>query len=115
MTQQLVYTATSEFRPVEDERLRVVVNRVTGQPISTFHHIDLFSPGSDTVMVEHDLEVKRGEISGRRRVGTRSGGDRKSTRLNSSHSSISYAVFCLKKKKQHANEDDEWKVHLTKP
>src|SRR2546430_6693697 len=27
--------------------------------------------------------------------------DRKSTRLNSSHSQISYAVFCLKKKKQH--------------
>src|SRR5689334_24097282 len=27
--------------------------------------------------------------------------DRKSTRLNSSHSSISYAVFCLKKKKRH--------------
>src|SRR5438309_8872858 len=27
--------------------------------------------------------------------------DRKSTRLNSSHSSISYAVFCLKKKKKH--------------
>src|SRR5689334_25209375 len=27
--------------------------------------------------------------------------DRKSTRLNSSHSSISYAVFCLKKKKNH--------------
>src|SRR5699024_11742191 len=27
--------------------------------------------------------------------------DRKSTRLNSSHVSISYAVFCLKKKKQH--------------
>src|SRR2546427_9312887 len=27
------------------------------------------------------------------------GGDRKSTRLNSSHSQISYAVFCLKKKK----------------
>src|SRR5438034_3254936 len=27
-------------------------------------------------------------------------GDRKSTRLNSSHTVISYAVFCLKKKKQ---------------
>src|SRR2546428_6657553 len=27
------------------------------------------------------------------------GGDRKSTRLNSSHDQISYAVFCLKKKK----------------
>src|SRR5437762_7620531 len=28
-------------------------------------------------------------------------GDRKSTRLNSSHRCISYAVFCLKKKKKH--------------
>src|SRR5688572_30891601 len=28
------------------------------------------------------------------------GADRKSTRLNSSHSQISYAVFCLKKKKE---------------
>src|SRR5215471_20109973 len=30
----------------------------------------------------------------------RAGGDRKSTRLNSSHVEISYAVFCLKKKKR---------------
>src|SRR2546427_4094077 len=29
--------------------------------------------------------------------------DRKSTRLNSSHSQISYAVFCLKKKKKNVN------------
>src|SRR5688572_32771840 len=29
--------------------------------------------------------------------------DRKSTRLNSSHSQISYAVFCLKKKKKQKN------------
>src|SRR2546430_13101931 len=31
--------------------------------------------------------------------------DRKSTRLNSSHSQISYAVFCLKKKKQQQERD----------
>src|SRR5689334_24540628 len=31
--------------------------------------------------------------------------DRKSTRLNSSHSSISYAVFCLKKKKKKKNNN----------
>src|SRR6266478_6757519 len=31
-------------------------------------------------------------------------GDRKSTRLNSSHSQISYAVFCLKKKKKRTAE-----------
>src|SRR5207248_7648435 len=30
--------------------------------------------------------------------------DRKSTRLNSSHRTISYAVFCLKKKKKHPTE-----------
>src|SRR6266480_6917082 len=30
--------------------------------------------------------------------------DRKSTRLNSSHMSISYAVFCLKKKNKHADK-----------
>src|SRR2546430_13123813 len=32
-------------------------------------------------------------------IGTAVARDRKSTRLNSSHSQISYAVFCLKKKK----------------
>src|SRR5688572_31536755 len=33
-------------------------------------------------------------------------GDRKSTRLNSSHSQISYAVFCLKKKKKTLHSPD---------
>src|SRR2546430_11551991 len=33
--------------------------------------------------------------------------DRKSTRLNSSHSQISYAVFCLKKKKKATNTASE--------
>src|SRR5256885_9176415 len=40
-------------------------------------------------------------------LATRSGmADRKSTRLNSSHLVISYAVFCLKKKKEHADDTD---------
>src|SRR5688572_32085285 len=33
--------------------------------------------------------------------------DRKSTRLNSSHSQISYAVFCLKKKKQYTQQTNK--------
>src|SRR5688572_32677642 len=33
--------------------------------------------------------------------------DRKSTRLNSSHSQISYAVFCLKKKKKQENKKQQ--------
>src|SRR2546427_6167153 len=41
--------------------------------------------------------------------------DRKSTRLNSSHSQISYAVFCLKKKKTHARAPENpamWQDHV---
>src|SRR5207249_10143517 len=38
------------------------------------------------------------------------GRDRKSTRLNSSHVSISYAVFCLKKKK---NKERKFKLELS--
>src|SRR5258708_19393941 len=44
-----------------------------------------------------DVGVDRG----RRDAGARRAVDRKSTRLNSSHQIISYAVFCLKKKKHH--------------
>src|SRR5688572_31648853 len=40
------------------------------------------------------------ELFRSRPVGIRRVQDRKSTRLNSSHSQISYAVFCLKKKKK---------------
>src|SRR2546427_4535463 len=40
--------------------------------------------------------------------------DRKSTRLNSSHSQISYAVFCLKKKKKKTNINVTVKKRRTK-
>src|SRR5256885_2713717 len=40
------------------------------------------------------------DVPALRRAGVRFGVDRKSTRLNSSHLVISYAVFCLKKKKK---------------
>src|SRR5690242_21882809 len=51
--------------------------------------LDLYGRGepADAITVANEL-TRRGEI------------DRKSTRLNSSHMSISYAVFCLKKKKK---------------
>src|SRR5256885_12749983 len=49
--------------------------------------------------------------------GTVSGRDRKSTRLNSSHLVISYAVFCLKKKKKdslpHDTVDPDHEQELT--
>src|SRR5438874_4229901 len=45
---------------------------------------------------------------GRRREPSVRPSDRKSTRLNSSHVEISYAVFCLKKKK----DDDASRAHI---
>src|SRR3712207_7589321 len=52
-----------------------------------------FEPGTDRRLVGRALRpLGLGERGQRRRV------DRKSTRLNSSHANISYAVFCLKKK-----------------
>src|SRR5262245_62298722 len=40
--------------------------------------------------------------------------DRKSTRLNSSHLGISYAVFCLKKKKKNCEEGHTGKIRLAR-
>src|SRR3712207_8132506 len=48
-------------------------------------------------------DIERIDVAGRQRLGLDGAdhllADRKSTRLNSSHANISYAVFCLKKKK----------------
>src|SRR5688572_23413143 len=48
---------------------------------------------------------ERGAIEGLFSVTPNAELDRKSTRLNSSHSQISYAVFCLKKKKRKINKE----------
>src|SRR3712207_7739443 len=50
--------------------------------------------GEIEVLYINSFSSKRDDVTG--------GLDRKSTRLNSSHANISYAVFCLKKKKKYA-------------
>src|SRR5436190_18573195 len=51
---------------------------------------------------------RTGELArGRASSPVRRAKDRKSTRLNSSHTVISYAVFCLKKKKNNEKENEE--------
>src|SRR5438034_2412718 len=65
--------------------LKEVVPSLTQQTISLF-------PRRPADRLNHfDLKRLRGKLHG---------SDRKSTRLNSSHTVISYAVFCLKKKKK---------------
>src|SRR3712207_7579090 len=69
------------------------------------------SANAHLIMPYHLLLDQAGETKlGKLQIGTTRRGigpcyadkDRKSTRLNSSHANISYAVFCLKKKTQHA-------------
>src|SRR5689334_24768734 len=52
----------------------------------------------------------RGHVAGH---GAVLDGNRKSTRLNSSHSSISYAVFCLKKTKNRTKKSRSYRSTLT--
>src|SRR2546429_1617809 len=68
-------------------------------------HVGAGHPGGEGVRGRVSEGDRRrapgGAEGGRERVRRgRAGADRKSTRLNSSHGYISYAVFCLKKKKE---------------
>src|SRR5206468_12078642 len=75
----------------EPEERRVIartvatIQHVTGKPPLGWHTRSAASPNTRRLLVEQG-----GFLYDR---------DRKSTRLNSSHDQISYAVFCLKKKK----------------
>src|SRR3712207_7752074 len=53
-------------------------------------------------LVAGRAEVKVPDVKSRAHL------DRKSTRLNSSHANISYAVFCLKKKKRATSSSGAW-------
>src|SRR5207244_13352967 len=55
-------------------------------------------PPAQAAAIREVLEVKH--VAGDAPLARPQGRDRKSTRLNSSHQIISYAVFCLKKKKK---------------
>src|SRR5947209_16438086 len=61
--------------------------------------------GNTRLYTEEDLQRLEFILSLARDLGVNIAGmaDRKSTRLNSSHANISYAVFCLKKKKKKIN------------
>jgi hypothetical protein len=72
--QQVVFTVESVLQPTDTEHLRVVADRLTGAPVSLFLHVESFTPQSDTVMIEHDLDVKDGRVEGRRRAAGRKTG-----------------------------------------
>src|SRR3712207_7953989 len=63
---------------------------------------ELLPPGEDLTAQQAAVRRRLAHLPGPRGVRPLDVGaqDRKSTRLNSSHANISYAVFCLKKKKR---------------
>src|SRR2546427_3615612 len=79
-------------------------------PRSTlFPYTTLFRSGGAGLRAHRagDLRRHRGALRDPARAAA--DGDRKSTRLNPSHSQISYAVFCLKKKKK---KKELHKIHM---
>src|SRR2546422_6374465 len=66
-------------------------------PRSTLFPYTTLFRSRDPIVVDLALTTV---VRGRIMMSMRKGEDRKSTRLNSSHGYISYAVFCLKKKKK---------------
>src|SRR3712207_8882686 len=88
-----LFPYTTLFRS-EPDLADVAVDLVAGQLaalawLRALGHLDLQLVGVREVVDVH-AEAAGGDLLDRR--------DRKSTRLNSSHANISYAVFCLKKK-----------------
>src|SRR2546427_4076301 len=78
--------------------------RSTLFPYTTLFRSVLDGVASEVHGVEPQDAIKVARQRERGRLGLEPAVDRKSTRLNSSHSQISYAVFCLKKKKKNNNK-----------
>src|SRR5689334_24672133 len=83
-----LFPYTTLFRSEEDSLLVPLIHM--GQPVAL---LTLGLKRADLPYSSEDLALLR-TVASQLAIA-----DRKSTRLNSSHSSISYAVFCLKKKK----------------
>src|SRR5699024_11727894 len=87
---------------------RLVLRHHLPQTVIPHHVLHRVEPTGDTLCLEDkDIQFTIGGIGIGKESDTTlqraaiADEDRKSTRLNSSHVSISYAVFCLKKKKKH--------------
>src|SRR3989442_6860919 len=84
--------------------------RSTLFPYTTLFRSDVVQPvpeASQAAQGRTPLRLGTGPLRWELALGAQppSGEDRKSTRLNSSHVRISYAVFCLKKKKENSSRD----------
>src|SRR3712207_7197298 len=93
-----LFPYTTLFRsPAHRLQLGVALHQVLAadqvRQVALVRHVE--EDGEHTDEQADDVQLRHGQQPGPPRERDR---DRKSTRLNSSHANISYAVFCLKKK-----------------
>src|SRR2546426_6074911 len=83
------------------------------RPVGADPETSRLEPGRPQLQRRAALEIPREQADERapRGLCVPERGDRKSTRLNSSHLVISYAVFCLKKKKKKLHTSDAPPTH----
>src|SRR5207253_10024318 len=84
--------------PIFDDGAAVAAHDITVQATQSIDRWDR-SASADGGFFGGGSSPKQGDFHAKREINY-DGEDRKSTRLNSSHVAISYAVFCLKKKKK---------------
>src|SRR5688572_32736145 len=90
-----LFPYTTLFRSFNGSVMQVRYAPVTNQNVVTYTTIvEVSNP---------DLKLRPGMTATASIITAQREEDRKSTRLNSSHSQISYAVFCLKKKNQRSH------------
>src|SRR3712207_7279337 len=89
-----LFPYTTLFRSLKNEGI-IAINLADGDELIDVRHA---SDGAEVVLVTRNGKGLKFREADARAMG-RATADRKSTRLNSSHANISYAVFCLKKKK----------------
>src|SRR5256886_11682147 len=83
---------------------RVINDRGEGLPVATVQIQELNVGVFTNSEGRYAMQIPAARVTGQTvMLRVRTIGDRKSTRLNSSHSQISYAVFCLKKKTTSVN------------
>src|SRR3712207_8654236 len=93
-----LFPYTTLFRSGLRERRRVGDELAALQLVQRRERVALVADAAVGVVLEHGDAVRAGELDDAVAPLRRERADRKSTRLNSSHANISYAVFCLKKK-----------------